>query len=145
MRYRERKLMHEKIVLEGKIRRRTMEVQRQNDEIQAQSEEIMAQTEEIKGINENLESIVHARTSELERKNKALEEYAFINAHKLRSPVASILGLVHLISKTQLDDEGREIAKRLRQSADELDDIVRSITRAIEKGEQDSLSEKQRL
>jgi signal transduction histidine kinase len=135
IRYRERTLQRDKIVLEAKVRRRTLEVQRQNDEIQAQNEEIMAQAEEIKGINENLELLVQERTTELERKNKALEEYAFINAHKLRSPVASILGLINLISKTHLDDDGKEINKRLKQSAEELDDIVRSITKAIEKGE----------
>jgi len=37
----------------------------------------MAQAEEIRGINENLESLVQERTSELERKNKALEEICF--------------------------------------------------------------------
>jgi ligand-binding sensor domain-containing protein len=134
-RYRERKLLHDKMVLETKVKRRTMEVQRQNEEIQAQNEEIMAQAEEIKGINENLEMIVQERTLELERKNKALEEYAFINAHKLRSPVASILGLVHLMTRTTLNDENREITNRLRQSAEELDAIVRSITKAIENGD----------
>ena len=133
--YRERKLLHDKFILEARVKRRTLEIQRQNDEIQAQNEEIMAQAEEIKGINENLEMLVKERTSELERKNKALEEYAFINAHKLRSPVASILGLVNLISRTHLDGDGKEISKRLQQSADELDEIVRSITKAIEKGD----------
>jgi signal transduction histidine kinase len=137
IRYRERKLLYDKLVLEARVRRRTMEIQRQNDEIQAQNEEIMAQAEEIKGINENLEMLVHQRTSEIELKNKALEEYAFINAHKLRSPVASILGLVNLISRTNLDSEGKEINKRLQQSADELDEIVRSITKAIEKGDRE--------
>jgi ligand-binding sensor domain-containing protein len=135
MRFRERRLEKDKMVLEARVRRRTREVQRQNEEIQAQNEEIMAQAEEIKGINENLEMIVNQRTLELERKNKALEEYAFINAHKLRSPVASILGLVNLMSKTGMDTEGIEISKRLKQSAEELDVIVRSITKAIENGE----------
>jgi ligand-binding sensor domain-containing protein len=135
--YRERTLLRDKLILEARVKRRTLEIQRQNDEIQAQNEEIMAQAEEIRGINENLELIVHERTAELQRKNIALEEYAFINAHKLRSPVASILGLVNLISRTHLDPEGKEISKRLQQSADELDEIVRSITKAIEKGDKE--------
>jgi ligand-binding sensor domain-containing protein len=135
IKFRERKLRRDKFILEARVKRRTFEIQRQNDEIQAQNEEIMAQAEEIKGINENLEMLVHERTAELERKNTALEEYAFINAHKLRSPVASILGLVNLISRTGLDPEGKEISNRLKQSAEELDDIVRSITKAIEKGD----------
>jgi ligand-binding sensor domain-containing protein len=135
LKYSERKLRYSNMILEARVKARTHEIQRQNDEIQAQNEEITAQAEEIKGINENLEMLVGERTAELERKNKALAEYAFINAHKLRSPVASILGLAHLMTKTSLDDEGREITKRLQQSADELDDIVRSITKAIERGE----------
>jgi ligand-binding sensor domain-containing protein len=135
LKYRERNLRFSNMILEARVKARTQEIQRQNDEIQAQNEEITAQAEEIKGINENLEMLVTERTAELERKSKALEEYAFINAHKLRSPVASILGLAHLMTKTSLDDEGKEITKRLQQSADELDDIVRSITKAIERGE----------
>ena len=45
-------------------------------------------------INDNLELTIKDRTRELENKNKALEEYAFITAHKLRAPLASILGRV---------------------------------------------------
>ncbi|HRG09820.1 MAG TPA: hypothetical protein PLJ08_14690, partial [Cyclobacteriaceae bacterium] len=64
------------------------------------NEAIRMQADQIKDINENLEKIVHERTAELETKNKALEEAAFINAHKLRAPVASILGLVGLMKST---------------------------------------------
>jgi ligand-binding sensor domain-containing protein len=135
VKYRERSLRYNNMLLEARVRARTREIQRQNDEIQAQNEEISTQAEEIKGINENLETLVLDRTAELERKNKALEEYAFINAHKLRSPVASILGLAHLMSKTNLDPEGKEINERLQQAVDELDDVVRSITRVIESGD----------
>lgn len=105
-----------------------------NEEIQAQSEEIYSQAEEIRVINENLEEIVKERTKELEKKNAALEEYAFINAHKLRSPVASILGLVNLLRKTVLNEEGRGIMTHLEDSTAKLDEIVSSITKTIEKG-----------
>jgi ligand-binding sensor domain-containing protein len=133
--YRERQLIEDKAELEAKVEERTREIQKKTEEIQAQNEEIMAQAEEIKGINENLEALVMQRTAELEKKNLALEEYAFINAHKLRSPVASILGLVHLISKTKLDPEAKEINEHLQQSAEELDKVVSSITKAIERGD----------
>jgi light-regulated signal transduction histidine kinase (bacteriophytochrome) len=99
-----------------------------------QNEEISAQSEEILRINENLEEMVQERTRDLERKNKALEDYAFINAHKLRSPVATILGLINLISKTRLDEDRAEINRRLQVTADELDTVVNSITKAIERG-----------
>ncbi len=110
-------------------------LQLSNEEIKKQNEEIKAQGEEIKGINENLESLVRQRTAELEKKNKALEEYAFINAHKLRSPVASILGLVNLLNKIPTTEEGKSVLGHLQLSTDKLDDIVSSITKAIERGE----------
>jgi signal transduction histidine kinase len=135
LKFRERKLKLDKAELESKVEERTREIQLKTEEIQAQNEEIMAQAEEIKGINENLEMLVHQRTAELEKKNKALEEYAFINAHKLRSPVASILGLVNLMKKTPLSNEAKDINKHLQLSAEELDEVVRSITEAIERGE----------
>ncbi|HEY0655792.1 MAG TPA: hypothetical protein VGD65_21805 [Chryseosolibacter sp.] len=100
-------------------------------------EEIQAQAEEIKSINENLESLVLKRTLELERKNKALEEYAFINAHKLRSPVASILGLINLMRTTQSKNETEAIMKHMIASGERLDEVVGSITRAIASGERD--------
>jgi signal transduction histidine kinase len=103
--------------------------------LKASNEEIQAQAEEIKGINENLEHLVQERTRELEKKNKALEEYAFINAHKLRSPVASILGLINLMSKIELNDEGKYIMSHLHKSTENLDGIVSSITKAIEQGD----------
>ena len=105
-----------------------------NEEIQAQNEEITSQAEEIRVINENLEQLVQDRTKELEKKNIALEEYAFINAHKLRSPVASILGLINLLNKTSLTDEARGIIGHLEDSTGKLDAVVSSITKAIEKG-----------
>src|SRR5688572_25416316 len=120
------------IVKEIKAR---LALQESNEEIQAQNEEIISQGEEIRVINENLEKIVLERTKELEKKNKALEEYAFINAHKLRSPVASILGLVNLLKKTSLDEEAKSIMPHLLDSTGKLDDIVSSITKTIEKGE----------
>lgn len=132
---RERKLRRYNALLEEKVELRTREIQQQNEEIQTQNEEISAQSEEILRINENLEEIVQERTRELKKKNKALEEYAFINAHKLRSPVATILGLINLFSKTKLDHEGKEINRRLQNTADELDCIVNSITKTIERAD----------
>jgi len=104
--------------------------------LNASNEAIKVQAEEITSINENLEYLVKHRTHELEKKNKALEEYAFINAHKLRAPVASILGLVPIINEFPLGQEGKEVLYHLRESTTKLDEIVRSITKAIESGDE---------
>ncbi|MEJ1238760.1 two-component regulator propeller domain-containing protein [Chryseolinea sp. T2] len=133
--YRERKLISDNRILEEKVLERTMEIQKQAEEIQAQNEEIQSQAEEIQGINDNLEMIVLARTQELEKKNKASEEAAFIIAHELRAPVASVLGLVNLISKTKLPREARDIVDHMQCSGEKLDNVVRNITKAIERGD----------
>lgn len=132
VKYRERKLVKAKQILEEKVEERTQEIQRKNEEIQSQAEEI-------RGINENLEMLVRERTEELEMKNKALEDSAFIIAHELRAPVASVLGLINLISKSKLDDEGRIVANHLEDSAEKLNTIVRTITKAIERGDDPSV------
>lgn len=111
-------------------------IQNQNEEIKTQNQEIIAQAATIKQINENLESIVSERTAEVEKKNKALEDYAFINAHKLRRPLASILGLVNLMNKTPKTEEQAKIVEHLTHSAGELEKVISSITTAIEKGEE---------
>jgi signal transduction histidine kinase len=135
MQYSERKLQRDKVILEAKVRERTLEIQRQTEEIQAQNEEILTQAEEIQGINENLELLVQERTSELKKKNKALEEYAFINAHELRAPVASILGLIDILIRSESEEEARAVKARLKESAEKMNEVVRSITRAIERGD----------
>ncbi|MBS1682530.1 MAG: hypothetical protein JST48_12525 [Bacteroidetes bacterium] len=125
---RQRQLIADKKKLEAKVRERTHEIEMKTHEIQAQAEEI-------KGINENLEALVHERTRELEHKNKALEEYAFINAHQLRAPVASILGLINLMQKLELKEDERVYLEHLKESAKKLDTVVTSITEAIERGD----------
>ncbi len=132
---RERKLQRERYVLQIRVEERTKELQTRNEEIQAQSEELQIQSAEILRINNHLEELVKKRTEELEKKKAALEEYAFINAHKLRSPLASILGLVSIMGKLPKSDEVKECTVHLEQSAKALDEIVSSITDAIEKGE----------
>jgi ligand-binding sensor domain-containing protein len=129
IRWRERSLKEDKLMLEEKVRERTSEIQRKNEEIQTQAEEI-------KAINESLERRVHERTDELQRKNKALEEYAFINAHNLRSPVASLLGLINLLSMVELGRDGVELVNHMKTSAERLDNVVRTITESIEKSNQ---------
>ena len=133
--YRERKLVQDKRILEEKVTERTLEIQQQSEEIQAQNEEIQSQAEEIQGINDNLEELVKARTAELIKKNKAAEESAFIIAHELRAPVASVLGLINLITKCELNDEAKTIVTHMEDSAEKLEVVVRRITKAIERGD----------
>jgi signal transduction histidine kinase len=109
-----------------------------NEEINKQQQEILAQAEELKALNESLRDLnisleekVHERTNELEMKNKKLEEYTFVNAHKLRAPVATILGLIHLFDyKDSIEIE--TIIKELKKTSLELDKAIKEIQIILE-------------
>jgi ligand-binding sensor domain-containing protein len=128
IKFRERRLWMAKQILEARVQERTLEIKKKNEEIHAQAEEIRM-------INENLEQLVHERTQQLERKNQTLEKYAFINAHELRAPVASILGLISLMQNLKLEEDEKIYLKHLETSAEKLDKVVRSIGHTISKGE----------
>jgi hypothetical protein len=129
IKFRERDLRNDTRRLEASVLARTLEIYNKNEEIRAQADEI-------KTINQNLEQLVKERTKQLEKKNKALEDYAFITAHNLRAPLASILGLVNLITKIKLSEEEKIMLEHLQLSAEKLDAIVHTITEAIEQADE---------
>lgn len=107
------------------------EVMQQNHTLQEQSEELMRQSEELKcsheevvAMNDNLEDIVNQRNQEVLEKNKMLEEYAFINAHKLRAPLARILGIMQIIELSKDNSEIAFYMQLCNQEAKDLDRIV---------------------
>lgn len=89
-----------------------------------------AETDLILTVREALNSF--KLTSLVKTQNKQIVEYAFTNAHKVRGPLASILGLISIIKHDPetLTTEG--ILDKLENSATELDSVVRGITMALE-------------
>ncbi|NMM50212.1 tetratricopeptide repeat protein [Marinigracilibium pacificum] len=95
---------------------------------------IQKQAKELNSLNQNLENRVSERTQELELKNEQLKEYAFINSHKLRAPVATILGLIQLLENNMINAfEEKEYNCRLKKALKELDKVIKQITITLEK------------
>lgn len=68
----------------------------------------------------------------LEVKNKILEEYAFIISHNIRRPLANILGLTELLNASETKESNtNEIISKLKQSAEELDDLVKKSNKLL--------------
>jgi hypothetical protein len=112
------------------------ELQQKNNQLKLSEEELLASTEELKLINENLNHLVGHRTEALINQNKKLLEHAFINAHKVRGPLARILGLVNLIGQeVNLDHTGKDLLDRLDVSARELDTILKEVRANLEEAE----------
>ena len=105
----------------------------QQKEIETINEELKRSNEEIRNININLENRVKDRTNYLELQNKQLSEYAYINAHLLRGPLCSILGLVHLMENGKTQDID-QLLFHMKKSSQELRQVVDKISKAIEKG-----------
>lgn len=85
------------------------------------------------GVALNITNIDNLKKSEAHIKiqNKQLEEIAFIQSHKLRRPVATILGLVSLFNKNNLADEFNGIVlDKLALATQELDEVIHSIVGA---------------
>lgn len=114
------------------LARKNNEINNQKEELEVQAEKIRFAYNEIFTINKSLEEKILERTADLEKRNEQLEEYAFINSHKLRAPVASILGLVSLIDKEGLNEKEQETIGHLTQAAEKLDNIVKEITSVLE-------------
>lgn len=118
------------------------EIQAKNEELRTSEEELLASGEELKQINENLNALVEHRTQTIINQNKRIIHHAFINAHKVRSPLARILGLVNLIGhEAELNKNGQELLQHLNQSAAELDDILKEVRVNLDQAEFKGLGE----
>ena len=70
---------------------------------------------------------------------KTLEEMLFITSHKVRKPVANILGLIETIHADNVDLSTGDLKERcdyLQVSATELDSFIKELTSFIEFSEQ---------
>lgn len=105
----------------------------QNQELSEARQIIECQNEEILLQNQGLDLEVKERTKELVEYTQQLEQFAFIVAHNLRSPVARILGLGHVLelSKNSPEDE-RMIISKMILTTEELDRVVRDINMILE-------------
>lgn len=65
----------------------------------------------------------------IEEQNERLREISWMQSHLVRAPLTRILGLVHLLTfEEEIKDEKEEILGYIVRSANELDDIVKTIT-----------------
>lgn len=93
---------------------------------------VRQQNAQIDSLNKNLEDTVQQRTAALNERNHQLEQYAFFNSHRLRSPVSRILGLCHVLQISKAESEWRDVLPRLDEAARELDSVVFTIQRLVE-------------
>lgn len=65
--------------------------------------------------------------AQLESQNMQLSEIAWMQSHKIRGPLANILGLLQLLDPGRFDAETNEILKGVLDSSESLDAVIREI------------------
>ena len=113
-----------------RVSKRYKQLDRVAKTLHDQNQELATRQEETRAINENLESMVDERARDVENKNRALSEYAFINAHMLRGPLCRIIGLINLMEK-EPDHYPEEQLAQLKSIAREIDQRVKEISSVI--------------
>jgi signal transduction histidine kinase len=79
--------------------------------------------DEIKKANEQLQ----IRNAELTKKNEALDQFAYRVSHDLRSPIASLKGLLNILADETQIAQIREYHQLMQKSLFRLDDYIRDI------------------
>src|SRR5688572_1535491 len=107
------------------------EISFQKNAIESQAEALLILNDELQDLNKTLAGRIDERTKQIFHQNKKLAEYTFMNAHNLRAPVASILGLINLIQHVG-PSEQKVILNYLRTCGEQLDSTIRAINRNLE-------------
>jgi|GEM_PF-5928372 len=95
--------------------------------IEEQSLKIEDSNVAIQALNENLEAIVHERTRQLHERHEQLKRYAFMNAHEVRGPLSTILGLLQIADTFATIEEKEELIQMIEESSLKLDQTVRAM------------------
>ncbi len=112
----------------------------QRDEIVKQKETIEFQNISLEQSNYDLEKKIRERTLEIQKVNEAivsqnskLEQFTFMTAHNIRGPIARLLGLTTIFNDHDLTDTvNAEVITKVKESAHDLDSIVREISNVLE-------------
>lgn len=100
-----------------------------NRRLEEANKEISTQSKSLAAYNRELEMMVEDRMRDILSLNKKLMEYSFINSHRVRGPLARVLGLVHLMKMSiKNKNEYMDYLDKLEISAVEMDNIVREMT-----------------
>ena len=88
--------------------------------------------DQIKDITEAkaLTEALRARSEELERSNRELEQFAYVASHDLQAPLRSITGFVQLLGRRlekSLDNDSRDFMKFIVESTKQMQRLIESL------------------
>jgi hypothetical protein len=102
------------------------------DKIEEQNKELLRQSQELNVLNDYLEDLVEQKTRSIRHQNEMLVKLSFTNAHKVRGPVARILGLI-TVSRLETNLSHPWIFEKVEREVKDIDDILLMISRDLDK------------
>lgn len=109
------------------VSRTNEELTRVTETLDSQTNQLRKQQLELDSLRNNLESMVAERIQEVRAKSAVLKEYAFVNAHHVRAPLARVLGLIYLIELENGHAGAPERLNRIKAEARRMDAIIQQI------------------
>ncbi|MCX2742778.1 tetratricopeptide repeat protein [Mangrovivirga sp. M17] len=111
------------------------QILQQKEQLDEQSNKLIKAYQEISLMNINLEKEVLMRTEKVKSQNKTILKYSFMNAHKIRGPLARVIGLINLMNDKNDNKDYDIIIPMLVKEVKELEFVVKSIRDLLEKEE----------
>jgi len=113
--------------MEQDITLRALQLQEANEKLRAANRELLvAQAERER--KKELEAYTHA----LERSNKDLEEFAYICAHDMKSPVSSLRGLLDMMEQKQaVKEEHRKLFQMAGRSVEQMQKTLTALNNTL--------------
>ena len=96
-----------------------------------QTLQLQRQQSELNILRDDLEKIISGKRNESKNKAEMLQEYAFVNAHHVRSPLARVLGLIVLIELEGQSKPFPSALQKIKKDAEEIDNILKKINTII--------------
>jgi len=102
--------------------------------VRNQNRELKRKGDRILFLNENLERLVKERTQTLEKRNAQLADYVFTNSHRVRGPIARILGLMELYHEGGFptEEDKEQVFGFVHTAAKEADAVIFEINERLE-------------
>lgn len=105
-------------------------LQSQSEKIQRQNEQLKAQQDDLAEANDRLSFIINEKTRNLKERDLLLMKYAFTNAHKVRAPLARILGLL-MIARHSPKEDLTWFVGQIEREAGEIDFLLKEISKDL--------------
>jgi len=119
-----------------KLKLQKEEIEEKQKKIASKSLELAKLNKELHSLNNNLEQRVKERTQKLNERNRQIAEFTYYNSHKLRAPVANVLGLINVMELTKEGKIDPVVLTYLKTSAMELDKVIFNLKNLLELDEE---------